>query len=635
MAAPNVVTLRQGEAIANDVRSYPVPDVILLVDDTSPATITLSAPTQTELHAITLDAGTNTITLSAPAQSEAHAITLAAGSNTITLTAPSQGQLVELTLAAGSNTITLSAPTVPSLVLTMPVDTNTITLSAPTIPAVALTMPVTTNIVTLSAPATHVHTSLLPVNDDFTGPDDQPLETHNSSWTVTDGQLRILSNSVCSLLFTSGDNTALWNDNTFANDQYSKATVNAIEAGHYVGVCVRASLVGINLYGFNSDSIESTFYKKVGGGLTVFANGLQPVVAGDVIEIHAIGTSIYAYINNVLITSVVDASLSSGDAGVSNYGPTSVSAFTSWEGGDIIHVTLTATSNTITCSAPAQSQLVELTLAAGSNTITLSAPAQSEAHAITLAAGSNTVTLSAPAQSQVVELTLTATINLITLSAPDPALVVDQFIVATTNLIILSAPDPNFAFDQFLQAGNNTLANITAPDATLLVGVQYDGSGNITFTFAPAPVISLEAPNAELVQQGSLLAASNTVTVTAPAASLIAENFLAANTNAITVTAPVVILLVERTLVATANVIVLTAPTAVFDNGAVDLTVAAGANQITLTAPIAILTRRTVAAKRATARITLSKASSTVVAVQEPLTAKLGLVVSSSGVVVG
>jgi hypothetical protein len=99
------------------------------------------------------------------------------------------------------------------------------------------------------------------------------------------------------------------------------------------------------------------------------------------------------------------------------------------------------------------------------NTITVTAPAQSQLAAISLAAGQNTITLSAPAQSQVVAAFLTAGQNTVALSAPNAIL--DSPFIATNNLIIVTAPDAGVTvtFDFVREAGTQTIA-FTAPTMT-------------------------------------------------------------------------------------------------------------------------------------------------------------------------
>ena len=117
-------------------------------------TVTISAPTVPSL-ALTMPQTANTITVTAPdATGVFDGGPLAAGANTITVTAPAQSQLATVTLAAGANTVTVSAPAQSQLVAnTLAAGQNAITVTAPLVPSVHLTMPIGTNTITVSAPA--------------------------------------------------------------------------------------------------------------------------------------------------------------------------------------------------------------------------------------------------------------------------------------------------------------------------------------------------------------------------------------------------------------------------------------------------------------------------------------------------
>lgn len=514
---------------------------------------------------------------------------------------------------ATANVITLSAPAIPAVHLTMPVSTNTVTLSAPSVPAVHLTMPVSTCTITLSAARPHVHTSLTPVYDFFTGPDTETLDTHNSSWTIREGSLEILSNAIRGT--GSGDNTALWNDNTFADDQYSKATVDDVEPGKYAGVLVRGSFTQKTLYGFNSDSVGSNLYKWVDNSVHDFATGLTPAVAGDVIEIHAVGTRITALINGVVIISRVDADIASGSPGVTNYSASSISMLTDWEGGEIVNVTLTATANTITLSAPSVPAVhltmpvstntitlsapsvpaVNLTMPVNTNTITLSAPSIPAVHltmpvdtslvtitapvavvvpAITLVAVANTITLTAPVAVIVPAITLTVTANVITLTAPAQAQVVAVTLAALASTVTITAPAPVAVHAITLIATANTVT-VSAPDAEVEAEggdvTRQAGQNRITLTAPAIPavhltmpvtanVITLSAPAQLQIVTATLLATANLITITAPAPVLTAPVTRLATPNTLHVTAPTALMLVDQTAIATGNVILITAP---------------------------------------------------------------------------
>lgn len=134
-----------------------------------------------------------------------------------------------------------------------------------------------------------------------------------------------------------------------------------------------------------------------------------------------------------------------------------------------VHLTMPEDANTITVTAPAQSQLVEIALAAGQNTITVSAPAQTELHAVTLAAGQNTIIVSAPAQTELHAVTLAAGQNTIAVSAP-VASIPEPPLAAGQNTVTVSAPTVPAVHLTMPQTVNTI--TVTAGTATLLVGIQ-------------------------------------------------------------------------------------------------------------------------------------------------------------------
>ncbi len=397
------------------------------------STVTISAPAQTELHAITLAAGANTVTVSAPtvpslaltmpqdaniititapAQTELHAISLAAGSqtiivtapdatgvfggggvtldageNTITISAPAQSQLVEITLAAGANTVTVSAPTVPSLALTMPQDANIITISAPAqSQLVEITLAAGANTVAVSAPA---------------------------------------QSQLVELSLAAGSNTV-----TTSAPSQSQLVEIALAAGSNT-VAVTAPTV---------PSLTLTMPQST---------NLITISAPDAdISIDGGDQSRQAGQNTVTITAPTVAA---------------------------IHVSVPADTNVVTLTAP--SVQVNVSVPADANIITLTAPTALPQTAVTLIATVNTLTVIAPTAS--IETvggpqTLSATGNTVTVTARPAIIIIDQFMEAATNVLLITAPDTTMTltFDSLLEAGANQIL-ITAPIMTF--NPQYFG----------------------------------------------------------------------------------------------------------------------------------------------------------------
>jgi hypothetical protein len=170
----------------------------------------------------------------------------------------------------------------------------------------------------------------LPATDSFTGTDNGPL---SANWTTLDGGWKIITNRAESTV--AGGNLAMWNADTFADDQYAQATVTTI-TGWIAGPGVRlASLRGyiitveatssqIVIQRINSD--ESYTALQTIGSLTI--------TSGDLWRLEAEGTTLRAYQNGVQRGSATDATYSSGAAGIFAYNAGS-SWLDDWEGGNL------------------------------------------------------------------------------------------------------------------------------------------------------------------------------------------------------------------------------------------------------------------------------------------------------------
>ena len=212
-----------------------------------------------------------------------------------------------------------------------------------------------------------------------------------------------------------------------------------------------------------------------------------------------------------------------------------------------VDLTMPQTVNTVTVTAPAQSQLVDSPLSAGANTITVTAPTVPSL-ALTMPQTANVVTVTAPTVPSVA-LTMPQTANVVAVTAPTvPSLALTM--PQTANIVTISAPTAVGVF--------------AAPSLAA-------GANTITVTAPTVPSLALTMPQT-----------ANTITVTAPAQSQLVAITLAAGANTVTVTAPAQSQLVAITLAAGANTVTVTAPA---QSQLVAVTLAAGANTITVTAP--------------------------------------------------
>lgn len=175
----------------------------------------------------------------------------------------------------------------------------------------------------------------LPATDAFTGTNGTALTTYSANWTYNKGTFAIHTNALqCTV--DGFDAAAHWNADTFSNDQYSRATVTAIDPLAYIGVAVRCQASAETWYEVIGNSNDATyFYKVVAGSGSSLAATTAPLAVNDVIEIRASGTTISWYKNSTLMQSVTDTSISSGYAGVAGSGNNSGSRIDSWEGGNL------------------------------------------------------------------------------------------------------------------------------------------------------------------------------------------------------------------------------------------------------------------------------------------------------------
>ena len=235
--------------------------------------------------------------------------------------------------------------------------------------------------------------------------------------------------------------------------------------------------------------------------------------------------------------------------------------------------TLTAGQNTVTVSAPAQSQSAETTVAAGQNTITSSAPTVPAVH-LTVPQTVNTITVSAPAQSELHAVTLAGGENLITASAPTAVLDLSSpgvNLSAGQNTVTISAPAQSQATEVTVAAGQNTLT-VSAPAQSELHALTLAAGQN---------TITVSAPAQTELHAVTLAAGQNTITVSAPAQTELHALMLAAGQNTCVVSAPVAELLTSGALAAGQSIITVSAP----DVPAVHLTIPQTTNTITVSAP--------------------------------------------------
>ena len=146
------------------------------------------------------------------------------------------------------------------------------------------------------------------------------------------GGLTIVSNSATSASGLAGCIFIAQQSNA---DQFSKATVNTIDASG-LDVVVRSTQTSVLTYYdyFCSSSGGRILRKRVAGAFTTLASTVSNCSVGDVMELDAIGTNLYAYYNGAIDLSASDSAVTTGFPGILVGAPTTDS-FTNWSGGSL------------------------------------------------------------------------------------------------------------------------------------------------------------------------------------------------------------------------------------------------------------------------------------------------------------
>lgn len=161
--------------------------------------------------------------------------------------------------------------------------------------------------------------------DTFHRANENPLNP--AVWGVSDGiaPMQIQSNEG---ILTAGESIGIYTGIAWPNDQWAQVQVDVNEFTGPPGTFKYASSIivarrhdAINGYAFEIDgplgpACNYSFFKIIGGVGTLFSGGTCNLPAGASIRIECFGTSISAIANGVLISTVTDTSLSSGQVAV-------------------------------------------------------------------------------------------------------------------------------------------------------------------------------------------------------------------------------------------------------------------------------------------------------------------------------
>ena len=140
-----------------------------------------------------------------------------------------------------------------------------------------------------------------------------------SNWSSSGGNAAytIISNTAASSS-AQVEEGVWWNATTFANDHFAEVTITQTASNAFIGPAVRVSSGG-NYYGFYADNATRYLISVVGGTWTQLATLGTGFSNGDVVRLEVEGTTLRAYVNSTLWTSVTNSSLSSGSAGLTSW----------------------------------------------------------------------------------------------------------------------------------------------------------------------------------------------------------------------------------------------------------------------------------------------------------------------------
>jgi hypothetical protein len=177
----------------------------------------------------------------------------------------------------------------------------------------------------------------LPANDPLTTGGTVALTTYSANWTEIVNTHSVNANGC--FQSTAGNGAAIWNADSFPNDQYCQCVLAGAGALNvFIGPAVRTSSTGtltqyairVNQNGqtWQVISFKSNTFQNVSGTTA------GTFSAGDTIKIQAIGSTITAFQNGTVLYSFVDGSpIASGSAGFACNGGNSVAEIKTWQAG--------------------------------------------------------------------------------------------------------------------------------------------------------------------------------------------------------------------------------------------------------------------------------------------------------------
>lgn len=214
----------------------------------------------------------------------------------------------------------------------------------------------------------------LPASDTFSSGSTQTLTSYSGNWTILEGGFSV---NASGLFYGTGGtyNTARWNADTFAANQYAQVTLDNGEAtGIYCGPAVRCQSGANTSYHCEGAADQIYVSKCLAGSQSVLSGPIaQTLATGDVLRLEVTGTggtvTLRVYraaaaspTSFVQIGSDITDSSSpittAGYAGIFVYGGTADVGATAWSAGDLVAVPSaptgvtggSVTSSSATCS---------------------------------------------------------------------------------------------------------------------------------------------------------------------------------------------------------------------------------------------------------------------------------------------
>jgi hypothetical protein len=155
----------------------------------------------------------------------------------------------------------------------------------------------------------------------------------SANWNLIAGQISIYKPTVDGTVHCSNqDVSGVFHTGIYNNNQYAQGIIEAIGGG-VIGVAVRCS--NGNGYFYFTDSGQAYAGKMVANTLTLWRDDLPHSNVGNIMRIQISGISIVCRLNEEIIYSISDSSISIGNPGIMGANNETTTRIDNWEGGNI------------------------------------------------------------------------------------------------------------------------------------------------------------------------------------------------------------------------------------------------------------------------------------------------------------